>query len=49
MASFGVAQYTDTDTDISGLLLRADKALYRAKQLGRSRVERASDMAHDGL
>ncbi|MGK0172887.1 MAG: diguanylate cyclase (GGDEF)-like protein [Gammaproteobacteria bacterium] len=48
-ASFGVAQYTDTDTDISGLLRRADKALYRAKQLGRSRVERASDMVRDGL
>ena len=37
-ASFGIAQYHREDT-ITSLLERADKALYRAKQHGRNRVE----------
>ena len=36
---FGVAQMTETDLDASSLLARADVALYRAKGLGRNRVE----------
>jgi diguanylate cyclase (GGDEF)-like protein len=39
--SFGVAQYIVGDTAQS-LLARADKALYRAKSLGRNRVEFSS-------
>ena len=37
-ASFGVASWR-TDEDIDGLLLRADSAVYVAKQAGRDRVE----------
>ena len=36
---FGVAQMTEGDSDASSLLARADVALYRAKGLGRNRVE----------
>lgn len=35
--SVGVASHVDGD-DLEGLLLRADEALYRAKELGRNRV-----------
>jgi len=37
-ASFGIAQWQDTETGDS-LLARADSALYRAKDMGRDRVE----------
>jgi two-component system cell cycle response regulator len=36
---FGVAQLRDRDADNGSLLARADVALYRAKALGRNRVE----------
>ncbi|VXC35996.1 conserved hypothetical protein [Pseudomonas sp. 8AS] len=39
-ASIGVAQYY-LQEDIAGLIARADKALYRAKQNGRDRLELA--------
>lgn len=38
--SFGVAEFSSDET-LSALLARADKALYRAKRMGRNRVERA--------
>lgn len=38
-ASIGVAQYRPEDADPTALTVRADKALYRAKQEGRNRVE----------
>jgi diguanylate cyclase (GGDEF)-like protein len=44
-ASFGYAA-TDKDSTIDGLLLQADKALYRAKGGGRNRVESAAMAAH---
>lgn len=37
--SIGVTQLDKRDTDSDGILERADKALYRAKELGRDRVE----------
>jgi two-component system, cell cycle response regulator len=36
---FGVAQYRDEDADGGSVLARADVSLYRAKALGRNRVE----------
>ena len=39
-SSFGVAQYSDTDSEWTAVLSRADKALYRAKQQGRNRTIR---------
>ena len=39
-ASFGVAQWQEAET-VDALLARADAALYRAKDLGRDRVEAA--------
>ncbi|MEM7613018.1 MAG: GGDEF domain-containing protein, partial [Pseudomonadota bacterium] len=44
-ASFGVAELSDEDSNISDMVARADHALYRAKRRGRNRVERASKRA----
>ena len=41
-ASFGVAEYARTDSDLAALMHRADQAMYRAKANGRNRVELAS-------
>jgi len=38
--SVGVAEICVADQDLEGVLLRADKALYRAKEAGRDRVEK---------
>jgi diguanylate cyclase (GGDEF)-like protein len=40
--SIGVTEYADTFADPSAMVQVADNALYRAKQLGRNRVELAS-------
>jgi len=40
--SCGVAALPDDAQDVDNLLMLADKALYRAKQTGRNRVEKAS-------
>jgi len=37
-ASFGVTELSSTDTDLDTLILRADKALYEAKNKGRNQV-----------
>ena len=39
--SLGVAQFRSGDTDLNALMQRADKALYKAKERGRNRVEAA--------
>ena len=39
--SIGVAEWAGPTEDLSRLLVRADDALYRAKRLGRDRVEAA--------
>jgi len=41
-ASIGVAELIPEDVDIHDLLGRADSALYRAKELGRNRIELAA-------
>ena len=41
--SIGVAMHDGPMFDLSGLLTRADYALYRAKQAGRNRVELADE------
>jgi diguanylate cyclase (GGDEF)-like protein len=41
--SIGIAHADDWPADIEALCERADKALYRAKALGRNRVESAVD------
>jgi two-component system cell cycle response regulator len=38
-ASFGLAQFNAQDKDFDGLFIRADKAVYQAKDKGRNRVE----------
>jgi diguanylate cyclase (GGDEF)-like protein len=38
-ASFGVTALHDDDYSVTAALLRADKALYKAKEGGRNRVE----------
>ena len=40
--SIGVATLRDSDNDIEQVLTRADKATYRAKELGRDRIELAA-------
>jgi diguanylate cyclase (GGDEF)-like protein len=40
-ASFGVASLPDSANDKRGLIAAADSALYRAKRLGKNRVERS--------
>lgn len=44
-ASFGVAVYVRADDTIHDLFTRADRALYRAKQAGRNRVESFGDLS----
>ena len=39
--SVGVAMSTDQNRDLAGLLMAADRSLYRAKANGRNRVEYA--------
>lgn len=43
--SLGVAHFPDTAADIARVLKQGDLALYRAKQLGRNRTERAEPHA----
>lgn len=38
-ASFGIAEMREDESDVEGLVARADAALYRAKQGGRNRIE----------
>ncbi|MES2118228.1 MAG: GGDEF domain-containing protein, partial [Pseudomonadota bacterium] len=38
-ASIGIACQLSAEEDLDGILLRADGALYRAKALGRDRIE----------
>ncbi|MBT8083862.1 MAG: diguanylate cyclase, partial [Woeseia sp.] len=37
-ASFGVAALSGKDNDLEALLVRADQAMYRAKEAGRNQV-----------
>ncbi|NNE64139.1 MAG: sensor domain-containing diguanylate cyclase [Gammaproteobacteria bacterium] len=45
--SFGVCEFADANADVLDLVHKADQALYRAKQLGRNRVELAADNLTD--
>jgi diguanylate cyclase (GGDEF)-like protein len=47
--SIGVAEWAGSNEDLSRLLARADDALYRAKRLGRDRVEAATHGAAEPL
>jgi diguanylate cyclase (GGDEF)-like protein len=47
--SIGVAEWSGASEDLSRLLARADDALYRAKRLGRDRVEAAMQGAAEPL
>ncbi|MBS1177438.1 MAG: hypothetical protein H6R06_1850 [Proteobacteria bacterium] len=47
--SIGVAEWAGSSEDLSRLLARADDALYRAKRLGRDRVEAALQGAAEPL
>jgi diguanylate cyclase (GGDEF)-like protein len=47
--SIGVAEWAGASEDLSRLLARADDALYRAKRLGRDRVETAMQGAAEPL
>jgi diguanylate cyclase (GGDEF)-like protein len=38
-ASFGVSTISENDTCLTDVIVRADRALYRSKQLGRNRVD----------
>ena len=38
-SSFGVATIADSDTSISDMIVKADRALYRSKRAGRNRVD----------
>jgi diguanylate cyclase (GGDEF)-like protein len=38
-SSFGVAAIADTDTCLSDVIIKADRALYRSKRAGRNRVD----------
>lgn len=38
-ASFGIAALSEKATDLKSILINADKALYKAKELGRNRVQ----------
>lgn len=41
MISLGVAEWNPGDTTLTRIANRADEVLYRAKELGRNRVELA--------
>jgi len=38
-ASMGLSEVTKEDTSLDSLVSRADRALYKAKDLGRDRIE----------
>ena len=46
--SLGVATYPDDASDMQELIREADKALYKAKALGKNRVEAATGAKRNG-